>query len=330
MRHTAFLVCAFSLLIPSAARAVTVFQDTFTNGSTLNSGTGGSYPTPTSASTGYNILSTKGATTGPSLTSGNLRLSLNAATTSGVIETQALVPSVTRSNPGDVLNYTIVFVNTSDLLAAGASSYFYAGLYNSGGVAPLILNNSGLNTTAGSIYATGGAFGWQGYVTRTAPNGGSGQIYTRPVQSGVDTSSQNQDVVGNNAGGGLYDSPAGTTVNQTSSTMAALTNGNTYTYRMSVTLNGDSSQTFVSSLFDGGSASGTPLFTQSGTAATPLTSLYDAIAIGYRTAGSSLNPVVDLKSVTLDLVPVPEPASLGASALAGVGVSLAVRRRKKA
>lgn len=318
----ALAVVAFASISPAA----TVFQDTFNGGSTLNPGT---YPTPTATSTGYNILSTKAATTGPTLSTGQLRLSLNAATTSGVVETQALTPDATLSAAGDVLRYTVTFVNTSDLLTAGTSSAFYAGIYNSGGSAPYVLNNSGLNTTAGSAFATGGAFGWQGYVARIAPTGGTAQIYTRPAQNGTDTSSQNQDVVGNNAGGGLYDSPAGSSLSSTSSTLGALVNGDTYTFQLAVTLNGDASQTFESSLYSGASATGTPLWTQSGSDSSPLATTYNAIAIGYRNSGTSLNPVIGVQSVSLDVAAVPEPSGL---ALLGLGVAatrcLAMRRKR--
>ena len=318
------LACLVGFGLASTSSAATIFQDTFGSGSTLNPST---YPTPTAASTGYTILSTKAATTGPSLTAGSLRISMNSGTTSGVVETQALTPDATLANAGDVLKYTVTFVNTGDLLAGGTSSYVYAGIYNSGSSAPVVLNNSGLNTTAGSPFATGGAFGWQGYVGRIAPTGGTAQIYTRPAQNGTDTSSQNQDVVGNNAGGGLYDSPAGTSINSTSSTLAALTTGDTYTYQMAVTLNGDASQTFESSLYAGASASGSPLWTQSGIATTPLATTYNAIAIGYRNSGTSLNPVMTVQSVSLDVSAVPEPASLSLLAVGGLAAGFVRRTR---
>ncbi|MFM1902632.1 MAG: hypothetical protein RLZZ440_532 [Planctomycetota bacterium] len=324
MRVRVALIAVVIAALASTSPAATVFQDSFNSGSSLNPG---SYPTPTASSTGYNILSTKAATTGPSLSAGALQLSLNAATTSGVVETQALTPAATLTSPGESLKYTFSFVNTGDLLAGGTSSYLYGGIYNSGGSAPVVLNSSGLNTTAGSPYATGGAFGWQGYVARIAPTGGSSQIYTRPAQNGTDTSSQNQDVVGNNAGGGLYDSPAGSSLNSAASTLAALTNGDTYTYQMTVTLNGDASQTFESSLYAGASASGTPLWTQSGTDSSPLATTYDAIAIGYRNSGTSLNPIMTVQSVSLEVSAVPEPASLGLVA-AGLGLAGAAARRR--
>lgn len=327
MRIRVLLTGIAAIGFASTSPAATIFQDTFGSGSTLNPST---YPTPTAASTGYNILSTKAATTGPSLSAGGLRITMNAATTSGVVETQALTPDATLANPGDVLRYTVTFVNTNDLLAAGTNSYIYAGIYNSGGSAPVVLNNSGLNTTLESPFATGGAFGWQGYVARLAPTGTSSQIYTRPAQNGTDTSSQNQDVVGNNAGGGLYDSPAGTTVNSTASNLAVLTNGDTYTYQMAVTLNGDASQTFQSSLYSGAAAAGTPLWTQSGTATTPLATTYNAIALGYRTNGTSLNPVMTVQSVSLDVTAVPEPTSLGLLAAGGLAAAGFASRRRLA
>ncbi|MBU6308120.1 MAG: hypothetical protein KJS77_00070 [Planctomycetes bacterium] len=329
------LATALVMVVSTAASAATIFTDTFTNGSTLNPG---SYPTPTSASTGYTILSTKAATTGPTLSSGTLRLRLNAATNSGVLETEATTPDATLTNPGDVLGYTVTFVNTNDLLAystgtatPSVGSYLFFGLYNKGGSTPITLNNSGLNTTASSPYATGNAANWKGYVSRIgsaiAGTGTSNsQMYTRPLQSGAGTTSANQEVLANGASGGTFNNPTGSNLASTASTLSPLTNGNTYTYQMLVTLNAGGSQTFASSLYSGSSAVGSPLWTQSGTAATPLTTTYNAFAFGYRTASaspSSLNPTMDVTSVTLTIVP--EPASI--AVISGLGMAALILAR---
>lgn len=306
----------------ASASAAVVFQDTFGAGSSLNPA---SYPTPTSTSTGYTVASTKNSTS--SLASGDLKLAM-AATTSGIVQTQAKFPAVSLAAAGDFVQMTTVFTATNNMLAGGTSSFLYQGLFNSGGFNPATgLASSGLNTTAGSAFATGNAANWQGYVARFAQNTANNLVYTRPLQNGAGTSSANQDLVGNNAGGGTYNNPVGVQVGGgTTSTLAALTNASTYTSDMIITLNGDGTANITSALYSGNTATGTPLATQTVVApATLLATSFDSLTLGYRQSGTSVATQIDYNSITISTNDVPEPTAL---ALVGSAVAFGLRRRR--
>jgi len=194
----------FTLLLtgPLGCLAQTaVFTDNFSHGSTLNglSSPGG---TPAASFTSYDIASTVPAATGPALASGNLRLTFDAPTTSGLLEAQARFTAtpVVLETVGDYIGLTVVFTDTGgSLLTGGDNSYLYDGLYNSGGSLPVAgaLNNGGLSATPGSPYATGHAANWSGYSGRFAVAFGGFQRTQRQVQNGPGTASANQDLVGN-------------------------------------------------------------------------------------------------------------------------------------
>lgn len=331
------LIALLSLISAVAQADTTVFTDNFSNGSTVN---GASIPggTPLASSTSYDIASTKAATTGSAISAGQLRLSLNAATTGGFVEAQALFRSspITLASTGDYIDLTYTFANTSGtLLAGGTASYLWTGLYNSGGAAPVAgsLNNSGLNTTAGSAYATGNAAGWQGYASRIS-NGGTSQLYTRLPQTGVGTTSANQELLGNNVGSGAYNNPAGSQIGSSQTSAVALTAGAQYTLAYRLTYDaGANNLVITDSLYSGTSATGTPLLTQTGTAsgATMPTLSFDGLAIGLRNSGTSYNPLIDISliTVTANIAPVvPEPSS-AALALAGIAALGLIQRRHR-
>src|SRR3954470_11661103 len=150
---------ALLFILPLAVAAQTaVFTDTFSNGSTTNlaSVPGG---TPTASSTSYDIASTKNTVgaAGVTIAPNDLRLSLAATTSSGLVEAQALFASgpIALVTIGDFINVTYTFTNTTGtLLAGGTSSYIFAGLYNSSNSAPLPGNlaQSGLTSTVGSTF----------------------------------------------------------------------------------------------------------------------------------------------------------------------------------
>src|SRR5207302_1886127 len=114
-----------------------------------------------------------------------------AATSSGAWEAQArftLTP--VTLNVGDSIEETMVFTPTN--LAAGTTSTFLMGLFNSHGNAPTNqLSNAGLTATTGSPFATGNAQLWEGYVGRFAGTGGADQTFVRPQQTGSNTTSGN-------------------------------------------------------------------------------------------------------------------------------------------
>jgi len=328
---------ALALSAPLAALSqTTIFTDNFSNGSTIN---GASVPggTPAASSTSYDVASTKTATTAPAISSGDLKLGLNAATTSGFFEAQALFTTtpVSLGTVGDYINLTYSFTDTANLLAGGANSFLFTGLYNSGGSAPVAgtLNNSGLNTTAGSGVATGNAANWQGFVSRIA-NSGTSTAYTRPLQNGAGTSSANQDLVGNNIGGGSYLNPAGVAFGGSETAPAVLTIGSQYTISYTLALTAAGTITATNILYSGVGTGGALIFSQTNTAtgANVLTTTFDGLAIGARnSSASALLPTMDISQIQVvfgSAVATPEPGTL---ALLGGGVAtvgLFLRRRQ--
>jgi fibronectin-binding autotransporter adhesin len=294
-----------------------VFTDNFLNGSTTGSTSipGG---TPTASFTSYTIASTKNATAS-AISSGTLTLSM-AATTSGFAEIQAVFSSapVKLESLGDQINLQYTFVNRSNILSGtginNASSYLWTGLYDTGTAAtpPLTtLANSGLNATGTTGNVTGGVQDWRGFVQRIAGVGGNTQSVTRPAQSG--TTSANQDLIGNNVGGGAFNSPAGTTLQATGSTQglpSQLVVGGTYTMDYTLTLLDSSTMSVQSFLYDGSGTSGAVLVSQrrlaSGT--NLLTTQFGGLAVGFRYSGSSAGPVVmDITSLSIRATNAPAP-----------------------
>ncbi len=308
------LACAAPL---SVLGQTAVFTDTFTNGSTFN---GVSTPsgTPAVSSTSYDFSSSK--TGVQTLNSNGLTFSLSGATTSGFTEGQALftLTPVALATVGDYIDLTYVFTGTN-LLAGGSSSAIFTGLYNSGGAKPVAgtAGTSGnavsLNTTAGSPVATGNAANWQGYVARVAYTGGSGLAYTRPIQNGALTVSANQDLIGNNLGGGAYNNPAGILVGSAVPSTVTLTNGTPYPYTMDyrLTLSDVNVLTITENLYGGAGTNGTLLFSLSSVTTTDLlTNSFDGLAIGIRNSGTSFNPVMQLHqlAVTKSIYGTPGPS----------------------
>lgn len=332
-----FLTGAIAFTTPLVSMGqTTIFSDDFSNGSTLN-GTSTPGGTPTASSTSYDIAATKAATTGPAIAAGDLTLKLNSTTTGGFLEAQALFTStpVTLTTMGDYINLTYVFKNTSGtVLAGGASSYIFNGLYNSGGSAPVAgaLNNSGLNITAASAYATGNAANWRGFVGRTAASTGNNQLYTRPIQNGAGTTSANQDLIGNNLGGGAYNNPTGALLNQAASTVT-LTADAIYTVSYQLTLSDVGTLAITNTLYAGNGTAGTVLSSQGITVAGAnlLTTTFDGLAIGLRNSGTSFNPTMDISQITItgSIQPVPEPSIFALAGLGMLGFTWMYRRPRR-
>jgi hypothetical protein len=260
-----------------------------------------SYPTITSTSTGYDIASTKNATSA-SLTNGDLKIT-QAATGSGFVEAQARFTStpVTLTNAGDYVDLTYTFTNTGNV-ANGSASAFYVGMYNTGGSAPVSgLNNSGLTTTAGSSFATGGAQLWQGYIQILQGSGGTSKMLSRPQQNGAGTTSANQELLANNVGGGAFTNPTGTQLTGASqASTVALTTGAQYTEDYRITLNANGSEAVSSTLYSGVGTGGTVVNTQTAnTPTTPVATSYDGLAMGGRFSGTSAVLTMDVTSLTV-------------------------------
>lgn len=266
---------AAGLSLATHASATTVFSDTFNNGSVLNPTSPGSYPAVTANSTGYEIASTKNSTGSANngISSGDLKYGY-ASTTSGFCEIQALFTNspVALASTGDSIELTMTFTATSGILSTGSTSSaaIYWGMYNSGSPqsAPVSgLNNSGLNGTANSPFATGGTQLWQGYVESQAL--GSEKINTRPQQNitnAASATSATQELLGSGASTGTYTNPAGANITPNGSTSlgASLANGAgvQYTEDMLISLTGPGTLSITTGLYSGVGTGGTQLSTQ--------------------------------------------------------------------
>jgi autotransporter-associated beta strand protein len=296
-------IALLAVAAPLICNADTFFTDNFANGSTVNAASipGG---TPTASSTSYDIASTKNATAS-TIASGFFTMKLNAATTSGFVEAQAIFSSssVALSTVNDYVDVTVVFTNSAGTLLIGSgSSFLWLGLFDSGGSMPVAGNlaNAGLTTTAGSAFATGNCANWKGYFAQIS-NGGTSRMSTRPVQDGAGTTSANQDLLANNAGGGAFNNPAGTTIGTGPTTAITLATGGRYTLYLRLTLTAASTLSISNSLYSGTDLGATPLFSQQATisGATFLTSSFDGLGIGMRHNSGSQNPQMDIASITI-------------------------------
>jgi hypothetical protein len=321
---------SFSLLTRSALATV-IFSDDFST-STIPTGT---YPTPTSTSTGYAIASSKAQNPAATIGTGHLKFGI-ASTSSGLEEAQAQFTTspVALANAGDSIDFILTFTNTGILTSSSTTSgQVMFGLFNSGTVAPKTdLQNAAITTA--TTDPTGGAQNWQGYVGAIFFTGGSSKILNRSAQTGTDNT--NQDLLGNNfSASNSFHNPAGTNLSGSSTTPSVtLTSGNIYTEDLNITLTGAGPNTasITTSLYAGNTVGGVPISTQSVTGVTGgnlLTTSFDSLAFGWRETGSVAS-LMDANALSVVFTPAPEPASLvmmglGAGAL-GLG---AYRRRKK-
>lgn len=312
----AFGIVAFGATFAPAA---IIFSDNF-SASTLNSA---APVAPTASSTNYQVLSSKDAT-GSSIGAGSLDLAM-VNTSSGFAELQALFATspVALTQTGHYIEAKVGFTGAG-LNQAGNSTINIA-LLNSGGEAPVPgtqLNNSQLDDAG--VFTTGNAAGWLGYVGRVGRVGGaSSQIFTRPAQVG-ETSAEAQDALFNNAGGGAFDNPTGTSV-QGGGAGGTLTNGTAYELSLRATYDAGAGLLTLDYLLS--DANGT-IDSLSGTttAATTLTTAFDAIAIGYRGTDSVGPFSLNISSLAIDSNVIPEPGCL--SLLATMGCLAVMGRRR--
>ncbi len=274
---------------PLASQATTFFADYFTNSSTLNSASPAN-PTPTN--TAYELVSSKAWSPAPTLSANDLKFGI-AATSSGYIEAQALFAAnaVALTQPGDFIQLTVVFTNTTGLLTAAGQLGF--GLYNSGQVKPVA---GGINNTIGNTYI-GNAQNWLGYAADINFTGSASRIQTRPTQSA--TTGLNQDLVTF----GTSSSYAGSAIVGSTTANATLIAGSTYTEVLTITLNDLNSLAITNVLYSGPNSSGTVVTNFGGIATntTYLTSGFDALAIGYcgrSTAGGA--PLIHVASIKVE------------------------------
>jgi hypothetical protein len=316
-----------------ASGSTVVFNDNFSGSSTVDS----TNFTPTSNSTSYQVGSSKNATNS-SITlnggGGTLTGELNSATTSGFWEIQALFSAdptpFTLVNTGDKIEYDVTFTDTGGgLLSGGGSANIMMGLFNSSGTAPLgsgTLANAGLST--GSSNTTGGTQLWVGYAGQFEPSGSNSNQFFRPAQNGGSPTAADQELMGNNFGGGAFDNPAQGTKTLTASTIS-LTSGDVYTADMVITDLGGGEVAVTTTLYSGSSVN--PLNSLGGTATTDysgasLVTSFDGLGFGARNSGTSEDPIATISDISVVYSPVPEPASMGIISVAGIGL-LSRRRR---
>ncbi len=288
------LALILSLLVaPIAAMAqFVVFTDNFNNGSTTNhvSVPGG---TPFASFTSYDIASSKNSVTNPTINPGEFKIQIDAPTSSGVIEAQALFTKnpVTLVNIGDYISLTYIFRLTNAL--STTSAYIGQGFYNSGGTAPVPggLNASGMGT--GTTFPNGFCQNWQGYVSHILSNANSIAI-SRPAQNSgnnVDQALvQQSGVTGGFAG-------STTLAGSTNAGNLALITGQYYTISYTITLSDTNSATDTNALtistylYNGAGTNGTVLMVMTNVASaatsTYFTNSFDGIAFGRRDTGNT-------------------------------------------
>ena len=303
------MLIALLFTAPLAVMAqIPVFTDNFTNGSTNNTASipGG---TATASFTSYDIASTKNASiafTGIK-TNQYMRFTLSATTTSGLIEAQAIFAAgpIALISPGDYINLTFVFTNTSGVLPNpnNSGSYIYMGLFNSGGSLPLAGNlaNAGLTTTVGAAFATGNAANWQGY---SAGIGGilfPSRLVTRPLQNGTNTTSADQELLANGIGGGTYVNPTGLSFGSNVTNNYVPATGAVFTNSLTIVLTDTNLGilTITNNLYD---ITGAVVVGQTNqlSGITNVAEAFDALAIGYRcTLSTAGNFIMDISQITV-------------------------------
>ena len=294
MKKILNLQVLFTLLVVAAPLAgtaqTTFFSDNFASGSTLTNATPAN---PTATSTAYQIISQKQWASATGMTAHDLKAGI-AGSTSGEFQIQALFANtaVPLTAPGDYIQLTIVFTNTSGLLTEAGQ--LGIGLYNSGQVKPLAggMNGSASSSTTG---VTDGAQNWQGYAAQVNYNGAASRIMTRPAQS--ETTGNNQDLITQGSSTASYTGEAN--VGSTATPTLVLTAGSTYTEVLNITLNAANSLAITNLLYSGPNTNGT-LMGQFGGVATNTTYLtggFDSLAFGYFARASASVNTVDISSI---------------------------------
>jgi autotransporter-associated beta strand protein len=293
----AALLWASAQLAPAQ---VAVFNDTFSNGSKLDTNNP-VLPTANNA-TYYEVIANKGAGAAGDYSCAPSNLSFgNAGSSAGAVEVQAVFTQspVTLNNPGDTVTFTVVYTNGYALTSTNGG-YVAFGLFNSGQVLPL---TGYTNVMSSTLAASGGAQGWEGYSARLLTNNASESIQARTNQLAL-AYGQNQDVIigGSSSGSGYKN---GVTVSSYASTlMNPLTYGAVYTNVLTITMLGSNTNSLAitNSLY---SSSGTLLSAFGGIATNSsyLTNSFDALAIG------NYGPEVNAALMNIALINISETVS---------------------
>jgi hypothetical protein len=289
---------------PAQGGSVTVFNDTFGSGSTLNQAP----TTPTTNSTSYEFgvgfvpASTNAGYS--SISPNDLSLTLpNMTTVLGEIQARFTSVPVRLATPGDYINLWVTFVDTANILSGSgrSNSTLNIGLYNSGGSAP----QQGPITFASTTNATGGAQNWQGYAGRIIYFGWS-ELFTRPAQTNA-TSAQNQELLFNGVSSDQsFRSPLGDILGFQGG--SGLTNSlanlstNTMNFKIALTPGGFGNPgiTVTNALYAGTTTNGMPFFSMGAWTNSILTSSFDGLAAGWRCNSSTpTNSTMDIQSITV-------------------------------
>lgn len=327
-------LAAGAMALPQLSPATVIFNDTM-GSSSVNPGT---YPTPTATSTGYDVLSAKATT--DSIAAGDLQIK-QAGSTGAITEVQAnFVPtsSPIALNVGDMIDLIVTFTDNGGILNSGtnSSSALYFGLYSANGSSntPLSsLSSSGLTASSGPGNSPAGVSGYVGYVSQLFGTGNTGSRFlTRPAQSAETNVDQDLVAGGASSSGGSYVN--GVQVGSRSTVATTLNaSGGVYTEDLNITLTAAGAETLTSTLYNGVGTGGTVAATfSSSTSASPagqfLTSSFDTLAFGWysKNTGTTASQM-DVSNVQVVYTPVPEPASMGLVAVAGIGL---MHRRRRA
>jgi hypothetical protein len=203
----------------------------------------------------------------------------------------------------------VTFTDTAGILAqAGAWGF---GLYNSGGAGPVGGGLNGTLSTNSSTAASGGAQGWQGYLAQIAYTNANSGFYERRAQTGP--ANNNQDLVSIGSSSSFQNPPAIAVGIPSVAPSVVLTVGSQYTESLTCTLTSSNALQLDSKLYTGSGTNGTllsPITTTTST--TPLTTIFDALAIGWRATGSTAS-TMDINSITINgqSTPILSPPTLG-------------------
>ncbi len=306
-------MAALAWLTASDGIAATVFETTFASDVIVSATTAAGTLTPTSAN--WYLMSNKDARGGSSVNgTGGLTIS-HTSSTSAVAEATARLTTA-----------PIELRDVNDYIEASGTFYtdrvlnFVIGLYNSGGVEPLVTGANGTTLLANSALVSsitgpvGGTLGWKGYRAQvsnaysgTAPNqvtigSTTGSIQARQAQTGASMNYQAYDLLSVGTGG--FNSPTAISIGTVpaSATSLVWANGFAQEYRFTYRITRSSSTAFLIA-YTIKDATDAVLFSTSGTttAATALpsaiTSAFDSFAFGMR--NNSVNAIGSVSTISL-------------------------------
>ena len=306
-------MAALSWLTASDGIAATVFETTFASDVIVSATTAAGTLTPTAAN--WYLMSNKDARGGSSVNgTGGLTISHTSSTSAVAEATARLTTSPLELR--DVNDY----IEASGTFYTDRVLNFVIGLYNSGGVEPLVTGANGTTLLANSALVSsitgpvGGTLGWKGYRAQvgnaysgTAPSqvtigSTTGSIQARQAQTGASMNYQAYDLLSVGTGG--FNSPTAISIGTVpaSATSLVWANGFAQEYRFTYRITRSSSTAFLIA-YTIKDATDAVLFSTSGTttAATALpsaiTSAFDSFAFGMR--NNSVNAIGSVSTISL-------------------------------